>query len=64
VDAEGRPDGAVVKKIAATCQAAGLLILTCGLDGNVIRLLPPLVIGEDLLRDGLTVLTGAVRENI
>ena len=61
VDAEGRPDGAVVKKIAAACQAAGLLILTCGLDGNVIRLLPPLVIGEDLLREGLSVIADAVR---
>jgi 4-aminobutyrate aminotransferase/(S)-3-amino-2-methylpropionate transaminase len=35
--------------------------LTCGTYGNVLRLLPPLVIGEDLLRDGLGVLADAVR---
>jgi 4-aminobutyrate aminotransferase/(S)-3-amino-2-methylpropionate transaminase len=31
------------------------------MDGNVIRLLPPLVIGEDLLREGLSVIADAVR---
>ncbi|WP_066585155.1 4-aminobutyrate--2-oxoglutarate transaminase [Corynebacterium provencense] len=64
VDADGHADGATVKKIVADCQAAGLLTLTCGLNGNVIRLLPPLVIGEALLRDGLTVLAEAIRKNI
>ncbi|WP_297008666.1 4-aminobutyrate--2-oxoglutarate transaminase [uncultured Corynebacterium sp.] len=62
VDASGAPDGAAVKAIAGACQAAGLLTLTCGLNGNVIRLLPPLVIPEALLREGLGVLAGAVRE--
>jgi 4-aminobutyrate aminotransferase/(S)-3-amino-2-methylpropionate transaminase len=61
VDAEGRPDAAAVKAIAGACQAKGLLTLTCGLDGNVIRLLPPLVISETLLREGLNVLADAVR---
>ncbi len=61
VDAEGRPDAATVKAIAGACQAKGLLTLTCGLDGNVIRLLPPLVISEALLREGLNVLADAVR---
>ena len=40
-----------------------MLILTCGLDGNVIRLLPPLVINESTLRDGLQVLAEAIRAN-
>ncbi|WP_421015556.1 hypothetical protein, partial [Glutamicibacter creatinolyticus] len=38
------------------CHAAGVLTLTCGTYGNVLRLLPPLVIGQELLRDGLQVL--------
>ncbi|AGP29741.1 4-aminobutyrate--2-oxoglutarate transaminase [Corynebacterium terpenotabidum] len=62
--ADGRPDAAAVKKVAAACQAAGVLILTCGLDGNVIRLLPALVISESLLRDGLTVLAAALRSEV
>lgn len=60
VDAQGNPDGARTKKIAAACAQAGVLILTCGLDGNVVRLLPSLTIPEDLLRDGLQVLRQAV----
>ena len=31
----------------------GVLVLTCGTYGNVLRFLPPLVIGEDLLNEGL-----------
>jgi 4-aminobutyrate aminotransferase/(S)-3-amino-2-methylpropionate transaminase len=49
------------KAIAAACLAAGVIILTCGTYGNVIRLLPPLVIGDELLNDGLDVLVEAIR---
>ena len=37
-----------------------MIVLTCGSYGNVIRLLPPLVIEDALLADGLEVLAGAV----
>lgn len=47
--------------VMASCHAAGVLVLRCGTYGNVIRLLPPLVIGDDLLVDGLTVLADACR---
>ncbi|WP_207343301.1 4-aminobutyrate--2-oxoglutarate transaminase [Arthrobacter sp. E3] len=49
------------KAIAAACLQAGVIILTCGTYGNVIRLLPPLVISEELLADGLDVLCEAIR---
>ncbi|MGW5524820.1 4-aminobutyrate--2-oxoglutarate transaminase [Gordonia sp. NPDC003950] len=54
---------ALTKAVAAACHAAGVVILTCGTFGNVIRLLPPLVIGEDLLREGLSVLCEAIKNN-
>ena len=38
----------------------GLLVLTTGTYGNVMRFLPPLVIGEDLLDEGLDILEGAL----
>jgi 4-aminobutyrate aminotransferase/(S)-3-amino-2-methylpropionate transaminase len=57
------PDADITKKVAAAALAAGVIILTCGTYGNVIRLLPSLVIGDDLLLDGLSVLTDAVREH-
>jgi len=50
----------VAGEVAKACHAAGVVVLTCGTYGNVIRLLPPLVIPEDLLAEGLDVLEAAV----
>ncbi|MGP5379733.1 4-aminobutyrate--2-oxoglutarate transaminase [Corynebacterium casei] len=52
----------VTNEIAAACKKQGILILTCGLDGNVIRLLPALTIPEHLLREGLEILTTEIHE--
>lgn len=54
------PDAAAAGAVARACHAQGVVILTCGTYGNVIRLLPPLVIGEQLLSEGLDVLEAAV----
>ena len=48
--------------VSKACHAEGVLTLTCGTHGNVLRLLPPLVIGEALLRDGLEVLAQNIVE--
>ncbi|MFD5025933.1 4-aminobutyrate--2-oxoglutarate transaminase [Streptomyces sp. NPDC058373] len=53
------PNPEVTAKIAKACHAEGVLVLTTGTYGNVVRFLPPLVIGEDLLTDGLDVLEAA-----
>jgi 4-aminobutyrate aminotransferase/(S)-3-amino-2-methylpropionate transaminase len=52
------PDAA--KKVAAYANERGVLTLTAGTYSNLIRLLPPLVIGEDLLLDALDVLEAGV----
>jgi 4-aminobutyrate aminotransferase / (S)-3-amino-2-methylpropionate transaminase / 5-aminovalerate transaminase len=57
------PDPATTTAISKACHQAGLVTLTCGTFGNVIRFLPPLVIGEDLLDEGLTILEDAFRDN-
>jgi 4-aminobutyrate aminotransferase / (S)-3-amino-2-methylpropionate transaminase / 5-aminovalerate transaminase len=54
------PAPEVTAAIARHCHANGVLVLTCGTYGNVIRLLPPLVIGFDLLDDALAVLGEAI----
>ncbi|EMY34082.1 4-aminobutyrate aminotransferase [Arthrobacter crystallopoietes BAB-32] len=56
------PNAAATKAIADACLKAGVIILTCGTYGNVVRLLPPLVISDELLADALDVLEGAIRE--
>jgi 4-aminobutyrate aminotransferase/(S)-3-amino-2-methylpropionate transaminase len=50
------PDPATTKAVADYAHDNGVILLTCGTYGNVIRLLPPLSISDDLLRDGLSVL--------
>ncbi|MEI2715179.1 MAG: 4-aminobutyrate--2-oxoglutarate transaminase [Nocardioides sp.] len=57
------PAPEITKAVAARCHEQGVLVLTCGTFGSVIRLLPPLVIGDELLNDGLDVLIAAIKEN-
>ena len=52
------PDPALTKALAAACHRAGVIVLTCGTYGNVVRLLPPLTISDELLEEGLDVLIG------
>jgi 4-aminobutyrate aminotransferase / (S)-3-amino-2-methylpropionate transaminase / 5-aminovalerate transaminase len=53
------PDPASTAAVASFCHKAGLVVLTCGTFGNVLRFLPPLVIGDDLLEEGLGILEDA-----
>ncbi|WP_446218476.1 4-aminobutyrate--2-oxoglutarate transaminase [Micromonospora sp. IBHARD004] len=53
------PDPAATAAVSAACHAAGLLTLTCGTYGNVLRFLPPLVISDDELARGLDILDAA-----
>jgi 4-aminobutyrate aminotransferase len=57
---DGSPDGKRAKNILHTCIDNGLLILTCGPHDNVLRLIPPLIVSEGQVRDGLSVLQAAV----
>ncbi|WP_167004495.1 4-aminobutyrate--2-oxoglutarate transaminase [Mumia sp. ZJ430] len=62
VDAAGEPDAALAKRLASACHTEGVIILTCGTWGNVIRFLPPLTISDALLHEALDVLTTALQE--
>ena len=55
------PDAGLAKAVVASCASQGVIALSCGTYGNVLRLLPPLVIDEGLLTEGLTVLEDALR---
>ena len=58
--ATGEPDAALTGAVAAAARRAGVVLLTCGTYGNVVRFLPPLVISEELLREGLGVVSEAL----
>jgi 4-aminobutyrate aminotransferase/(S)-3-amino-2-methylpropionate transaminase len=53
------PDPELTAAVAARARAQGVIVLTCGTYGNVMRFLPPLSISDELLNDGLNVLAEA-----
>jgi 4-aminobutyrate aminotransferase/(S)-3-amino-2-methylpropionate transaminase len=55
------PNAGAAKAIVKYCNDRGVIALSCGTYGNVIRLLPTLVITDEQLADGLGVLTEAIR---
>ena len=51
-----RPDAELTKKVVAEAARRGLILLSCGSHGNVIRILVPLTASDTLIDEGLTVL--------
>jgi 4-aminobutyrate aminotransferase len=58
---DGTPDAAFAKKVQQRAQEDGLLLLTCGVHGNVIRFLYPLTIEDAVFEEGLTILARALK---
>jgi 4-aminobutyrate aminotransferase / (S)-3-amino-2-methylpropionate transaminase / 5-aminovalerate transaminase len=59
----GAPDVQLTGAVAKAAHAQGVIVLTCGTYGNVIRLLPPLSIPDHLLAEGLDILLDALARN-
>ncbi|RFU22050.1 4-aminobutyrate--2-oxoglutarate transaminase [Geodermatophilus marinus] len=57
------PDAELTARISKACHAQGVVTLTAGTFGNVLRFLPPLVIGQELLGEALDVLDAAFDEH-
>ena len=51
------PDAELTRAVATAAHQQGLIVLTCGTYGNVLRFLPPLSISDELLHEGLDILT-------
>jgi 4-aminobutyrate aminotransferase/(S)-3-amino-2-methylpropionate transaminase len=47
------PDAATTKAVTTKAQANGLILLSCGVYANTIRLLAPLTASDDILDEGL-----------
>ncbi|HEX6385752.1 MAG TPA: aminotransferase class III-fold pyridoxal phosphate-dependent enzyme [Anaerolineae bacterium] len=56
------PDPEAVKRIQKACLDRKLLLLNCGTYGNVIRWIPPLVVTEQQVNEGLAVFEESIRE--
>ncbi len=53
VDKAGQPDAAATKSLIDFCQANGLLIASCGLHANSIRIMMPLTATDENISEGL-----------
>lgn len=58
---DGQPDAAFAKRVQAAALKQGLLLLSCGVYGNVIRFLFPLTITEAVMAEALDILDAALR---
>ena len=56
VDKEGNPDAARAKALGGYCADNGLILLVCGIHGNVVRVLMPLTIEDKVLEKGLAII--------
>ena len=57
----GKPDAEFTKRVQTIALEKGLLLLTCGVYGNVIRFLFPLTIPDAVLTEALAILDGALK---
>jgi len=58
--ATGEPDAAFTKRVQTEALARGLMLLVCGVYGNVIRFLHPLTIEDVVFNEGLDILQSAI----
>ena len=58
--AQGEPDAGVAKAVRGKCLEQGLMLLTCGPYGNVIRWIPPLNVTREQLDESLEIFENAL----
>ena len=59
---DGRSATGYVNRLQKRCVEKGLLLLTCGSEDNVVRIIPPLTVSETDLDAGLDILEAAMSE--
>ncbi len=57
---DGSPDAAAMKHVKSQARDAGMFILSCGPNGNVIRFIPPLVVTQAELDEGIDIIDQAL----
>lgn len=59
-----QPDPDLAKHIVGQAAERGLVLLSCGIRGNVLRILAPLTISDEVLQEGLGILAGIVNDAV
>jgi len=56
IDSEGKPDAAAAANLKAKAFEQGLLLASCGMYGNAIRVMVPLTVEDEVLQEGLDII--------
>ena len=59
---DGEPWGERAKAVAQACHQNGLMLLTCGTYGHVVRWIPPLVVNQTQIQEALAIFEAALRK--
>ena len=62
LDENGGPSAELAGAVTSKALEKGLVLLSCGLFGNVIRILVPLTVSDDTLDEGLDIIEQSIRE--
>lgn len=62
--ADGSPDGATALRAQQAAAEHGLLLLTCAPEGNVVRMIPPLIVDGDQVDNAVSLWAAAVEEAV
>jgi 4-aminobutyrate aminotransferase/(S)-3-amino-2-methylpropionate transaminase len=57
-----RPAAGLARKLAECCHQNGLIVLSCGIYDNVIRILVPLTASDEIVDEGLDILERSLEE--
>ncbi|MTT32120.1 aminotransferase class III-fold pyridoxal phosphate-dependent enzyme [Terrilactibacillus sp. BCM23-1] len=58
----GEPNATLVKKVIGKALEKGLILLNCGVDKNVIRFIPPLIVKEEEINKAITIFSECLEE--
>jgi 4-aminobutyrate aminotransferase-like enzyme len=61
VNDKNEPNPNAMKRVIDYCLDHNVIVISCGIYDNVIRIIPPLIIDQSLLNQGLSVLIDGVR---
>ncbi|HXE95527.1 MAG TPA: aspartate aminotransferase family protein [Dongiaceae bacterium] len=60
VEPDGTPAGAACGRVMERCLQQGLIVINCGPERNIIRLIPPLIISDEEMGEALDILEDAI----
>ena len=58
------PDAALTKSVVAHALKRGLILLSCGMHGNALRIMVPLTASDEIIDEGMTIFEAALADAI